>query len=101
MYIHRRFVVQAIRINAEDPAKSPYGQSVHSAFDSACKHIQDLITLYSAHPRLVARMHPYWTHSFSAAVSNFFFFGISRDNGMSADCFFLPSFPVRLCLVRW
>ncbi|GJJ11466.1 hypothetical protein Clacol_005699 [Clathrus columnatus] len=68
MYIHRRFVVQAIRMNSEDPAKSIYAQSVHSAFDSACKHIQDLITLWAAHPRLVARMHPYWTHSFSAAI---------------------------------
>ncbi|KAF8517909.1 hypothetical protein BU17DRAFT_91337 [Hysterangium stoloniferum] len=35
MYIHRRFLVQAIRMNPDSPTDTHYGQSVHAAYDSA------------------------------------------------------------------
>lgn len=68
MYIHRRYLVQAMKVNARAPMQTQYGQSVFAAYDAACKQIRDLLTLYGAKPHLVSRMHPYWSHAFSAAV---------------------------------
>jgi len=69
MYIHRRYLVQAMNVNARAPTQTAYAQSVFAAYDAACKQIRDLLTLYGARPQLVSRMHPYWSHAFSAAVS--------------------------------
>ncbi|KIJ55221.1 hypothetical protein M422DRAFT_774306 [Sphaerobolus stellatus SS14] len=68
LYIHRRYLVQAMSVNTRAPIQTPYGQSVIAAYDAACKQIRDLLTLYGARPQLVSRMHPYWSHAFSAAI---------------------------------
>ncbi|KAF8524198.1 fungal-specific transcription factor domain-containing protein [Gautieria morchelliformis] len=68
MYIHRRFLVQALRTHANDVMKSPYAPSVTAAYETACHQIGDLGELYAVHPRLISRLHPYWSHSFSASV---------------------------------
>ncbi|KAF8587147.1 hypothetical protein K439DRAFT_1630998 [Ramaria rubella] len=68
MYIHRRFLVLALRIHPGNLATSLYAPSVFTAFTSASMQILDLQQLYITQPLLVARLHQYWSHAFSASV---------------------------------
>lgn len=57
-------------MHAHDIMQSPYAASVTAAYETACHQIGDLNELYATHPRLIRRLHPYWSHPFSAAVSD-------------------------------
>ncbi|KAF8517954.1 hypothetical protein BU17DRAFT_49227 [Hysterangium stoloniferum] len=68
LHLHRRFFMQAIRANPEDPLQHQFGYSVRAVFSSACATISGLISIYQAQPHLVCRFPIAWSHGFSAAI---------------------------------
>jgi len=67
-HLHRRFFMQAIRANPDDPLQHQFGHSVRAVFSSACATISALCSIFQHQPNLTRRFPIAWSHGFSAAI---------------------------------
>ncbi|KAF8573766.1 hypothetical protein K439DRAFT_1665694 [Ramaria rubella] len=68
LHLHRRFFMQAICTNPDDPLAHQFGHSVRAVFSSACAAVSGLCSIMQYQPDLVRRFSIAWSHGFSAAM---------------------------------
>ncbi|KNZ81115.1 hypothetical protein J132_03107 [Termitomyces sp. J132] len=68
MFLHRGFFAQAMSDSALDLSQSPHGESVFTAYSSACVILADTKSQYYKRPNLISRIWRVWSLAFSAAV---------------------------------
>ncbi|KAF8519663.1 hypothetical protein JB92DRAFT_2808469 [Gautieria morchelliformis] len=67
-HLHRRFFMQAIRTNPDDPLQHQFGHSVRAVFTSACATVSGLCSIFQHQPDITRRFPIAWSHGFSAAI---------------------------------
>ena len=72
LHAHRKYVVQAIKLDHHDPLKTKYGPSITNAIRSARILLCALGSLAEKHTKHTSQISFFWASAFSALVRSLF-----------------------------